>query len=112
MQLGMFTMPLHDPARNLTDVLSEDREAVLLTDRLGMAEGWCGEHISSTAEPLGLVPDVLRLTDRADQGHKICLWRFEPAATASGASGGASRQFRSYVTGSLYHGHRPWRPDQ
>jgi alkanesulfonate monooxygenase SsuD/methylene tetrahydromethanopterin reductase-like flavin-dependent oxidoreductase (luciferase family) len=52
MQLGMFTMPLHDPARNLTDVLSEDREAVLLADRLGMVEAWCGEHISSTAEPV------------------------------------------------------------
>ncbi|MBT3332030.1 MAG: LLM class flavin-dependent oxidoreductase [Rhodospirillaceae bacterium] len=52
MKLGMFMMPLHDPARSLTDVLSEDREAVILADSLGMAEAWCGEHISSTAEPI------------------------------------------------------------
>jgi len=52
MELGMFMMPLHNPARNLTDVLSEDREAVLLADSLGMTEAWCGEHISSTAEPI------------------------------------------------------------
>ena len=52
MKLGMFMMPLHNPARNLTDVLSEDREAVILADSLGMSEAWCGEHISSTAEPI------------------------------------------------------------
>ena len=52
MKLGMFMMPLHNPARSLTDVLAEDREAVILADDLGMTEAWCGEHISSTAEPI------------------------------------------------------------
>ena len=52
MKLGMFMMPLHNPARSLTDVLDEDRDAVILGDQLGMAEAWCGEHISSTAEPI------------------------------------------------------------
>jgi len=52
MKLGMFMMPLHNPARNLTDVLGEDRDAIILADKLEMVEAWCGEHISSTAEPI------------------------------------------------------------
>ena len=52
MQLGMFAMPLHPPARPLADTLEEDRQAVLLADRLGFSEAWFGEHFSSTAEPI------------------------------------------------------------
>ena len=35
MKLGFFTMPLHPPGRDYTQTLKEDREAVLLADRLG-----------------------------------------------------------------------------
>lgn len=52
MQLGMFAMPLHPPDRLLADTLDEDRQAVLLADRLGFSEAWFGEHFSSTAEPI------------------------------------------------------------
>ena len=52
MKLGMFMMPLHDPTRNLTEVLTEDRDAIILADKLEMVEAWCGEHVSSTAEPI------------------------------------------------------------
>jgi alkanesulfonate monooxygenase SsuD/methylene tetrahydromethanopterin reductase-like flavin-dependent oxidoreductase (luciferase family) len=52
MKLGMFTMPLHPPKRSLADTLEEDRQAVILADQLGFSETWCGEHLSSIAEPI------------------------------------------------------------
>jgi alkanesulfonate monooxygenase SsuD/methylene tetrahydromethanopterin reductase-like flavin-dependent oxidoreductase (luciferase family) len=50
--LGVFMMPLHPPARDLTTVLEEDRDLVKLADRLGYAEAWMGEHYTSTGEPV------------------------------------------------------------
>lgn len=50
--LGLFLMPLHPPARDLTMVLEEDRDLVKLADRLGYAEAWMGEHYTSTGEPV------------------------------------------------------------
>lgn len=52
MRLGYFTMPLHPPSRNYTEVLEEDREAIVLADRLGYAEAFVGEHVTDTAEPV------------------------------------------------------------
>src|SRR3974390_1812875 len=52
MRLGYFTMPLHPPSRNYTQVLKEDREAILLADRLGYVEAFVGEHITDLAEPV------------------------------------------------------------
>jgi len=51
-KLGLFMMPLHPPARDLTTVLEEDRDLVKLVDRLGFSEAWMGEHYTSTAEPV------------------------------------------------------------
>ena len=34
MKLGLIMMPLHDPRRDYATVLREDREAVILADRL------------------------------------------------------------------------------
>jgi hypothetical protein len=42
MDLGLFTMPIHPPHRNYTETLQEDRERVLLADRLGFTEGYVG----------------------------------------------------------------------
>ncbi|ROT46587.1 LLM class flavin-dependent oxidoreductase [Pusillimonas sp. NJUB218] len=50
MKLGMFMMPLHPPGRNPTETLAEDREAVLLADRLGYTEAYVGEHVTDAAE--------------------------------------------------------------
>jgi alkanesulfonate monooxygenase SsuD/methylene tetrahydromethanopterin reductase-like flavin-dependent oxidoreductase (luciferase family) len=50
MKLGMFMMPLHPPGRNVSETLQEDREAVLLADRLGYAEAYVGEHVTDAAE--------------------------------------------------------------
>lgn len=52
MRLGYFTMPLHPPTRNYTAVLKEDREAIVLADRLGYVEAFVGEHVTDTAEPV------------------------------------------------------------
>lgn len=50
MKLGMFMMPLHPPERDIGETLAEDREAVLLADRLGFAEAFVGEHVTDAAE--------------------------------------------------------------
>jgi len=52
MRLGYFTMPLHPPARNYTEVLKEDREAIVLADELGFVEAFVGEHVTDLAEPV------------------------------------------------------------
>ena len=45
-------MPIHPPNRNLAQALSEDRELVILADKLGFEEAWMGEHFTSTGEPV------------------------------------------------------------
>jgi hypothetical protein len=35
MKFGLFMMPLHDPQRDYTQVLQEDRGAILLAEQLG-----------------------------------------------------------------------------
>ena len=50
MKLGMFMMPLHPPGRNAWETLAEDREAILLADRLGFEEAFVGEHVTDLAE--------------------------------------------------------------
>lgn len=51
-KLGMFTMPFHHPARDYATILEEDREAVILADRLGFTEAFVGEHFNSWSEPI------------------------------------------------------------
>jgi alkanesulfonate monooxygenase SsuD/methylene tetrahydromethanopterin reductase-like flavin-dependent oxidoreductase (luciferase family) len=50
MKYSTFMMPLHPPGRNVTESLQEDREAVLLADRLGFSEAYVGEHVTDAAE--------------------------------------------------------------
>lgn len=52
MKLGYFTMPLHPPGRDYTQTLKEDREAILLADRLGYCEAFVGEHVTDQAETI------------------------------------------------------------
>ena len=52
MKLGFFTMPMHPPGRNYTQTLKEDREAVLLADRLGLCEASIGEHATDVCESI------------------------------------------------------------
>lgn len=50
MKIGTFLMPLHPPSRKPHETLREDREAVLLADRLGYSEAYVGEHVTDLAE--------------------------------------------------------------
>ena len=52
MRLGMFMQPVHNPARNFTQVLQEDRETIILADQLGFEEVFVGEHLTATVEPI------------------------------------------------------------
>ena len=50
MKLGTFMMPLHPPTRPAWQTYLEDREAILLADRLGYCEALVGEHVTDLAE--------------------------------------------------------------
>lgn len=52
MKIGYFTMPIHPVDRNYTETLQEDREAVILADRLGFSEAYIGEHVTDKAETI------------------------------------------------------------
>jgi len=45
-----FMMPIHPPGRSVTETLQEDREAILLADKLGFSEAYVGEHVTDAAE--------------------------------------------------------------
>jgi len=50
MRLGYFTMPVHPMHRNWTETLKEDREAIILADKLGFASAFVGEHLTDACE--------------------------------------------------------------
>ncbi len=50
MRLGYFTMPLHPLHRDYTETLREDREAIILADKLGFHDAFVGEHLTDKAE--------------------------------------------------------------
>jgi len=50
MRLATFMMPLHPPGRSPAATLAEDREAILLADKLGYREALVGEHVTDLAE--------------------------------------------------------------
>ena len=50
MKLSTFMMPLHPPGKPWLQSLQEDREAILLADRLGYEEAFVGEHVTDAAE--------------------------------------------------------------
>jgi alkanesulfonate monooxygenase SsuD/methylene tetrahydromethanopterin reductase-like flavin-dependent oxidoreductase (luciferase family) len=50
MRLGFFTMPLHPRTRDPAVTLQEDREAVILADKLGFYDAFVGEHLTDPEE--------------------------------------------------------------
>jgi alkanesulfonate monooxygenase SsuD/methylene tetrahydromethanopterin reductase-like flavin-dependent oxidoreductase (luciferase family) len=50
MRLGYFSMPLHPLGREWADTLREDRDAVILADRLGFHDAFIGEHLTDRHE--------------------------------------------------------------
>lgn len=91
MQLGMFMMPLHHPAKDYAVALAEDREAVILADRLGFSDCWIGEHYTSKAEqitsPLIFLATVIPETERIRLGTGVVnLPQHHPAMVAGQAA--------------------------
>ncbi|PPR62907.1 MAG: 3,6-diketocamphane 1,6 monooxygenase [Alphaproteobacteria bacterium MarineAlpha4_Bin2] len=91
MHLGMFMQPVHDPKRELTKVLEDDRETIKLADRLGYREVWVGEHTAATSEPitdpLVFLATLIGETKQIKLGTGVyCLPHHHPAQIASQAA--------------------------
>jgi len=71
MKLGTFMMPVHPPARKPWQTLQEDREAILLADRLGYCEAFVGEHVTDVAE--NITSCLMFLASVAHDTHQIKL---------------------------------------
>jgi alkanesulfonate monooxygenase SsuD/methylene tetrahydromethanopterin reductase-like flavin-dependent oxidoreductase (luciferase family) len=50
MRLGYFTMPMHPLHRPWAETLQEDREIVMLADKLGFHDAFIGEHLTDANE--------------------------------------------------------------
>lgn len=90
-KLGMFTMPFHHPDRDYAAILDEDREAVILADRLGFTEVFVGEHFSSWSEritsPLIFLASVIDQTRQIRLGTGVInLPQLHPATVAAHAA--------------------------
>jgi len=88
MRLGMFLMPVHDPAKPLAQCFDEDLELVVRCEALGFDEFWVGEHHSSTIENI-VMPEIfigkaLGMTNRIRLGPApVCLQYHHPVHVAS-----------------------------
>src|SRR3954466_6527720 len=88
MKLGYFTMPLHAVGRAWRQKLAEDREAVLLAERLGFEEAFIGEHVTDLAETITscliFIATLARDTRRIRLGSgTVTLANRPPAVTAA-----------------------------
>ena len=71
MKLGTFMMPLHPPQRSPWQTYAEDREAILLAERLGYCEALVGEHVTDLAE--NVTSCLMFLASLAHDTKKIVL---------------------------------------
>jgi alkanesulfonate monooxygenase SsuD/methylene tetrahydromethanopterin reductase-like flavin-dependent oxidoreductase (luciferase family) len=88
MKLGFFTMPLHPVGRDWRQTLAEDREAILLAERLGFEEAFIGEHLTDLAETITscliFIATLARDTKRIKLGSgTVNLANRHPASTAA-----------------------------
>ncbi len=88
MDLGYFSMPLHPPGRDYLETLREDRDAVVLADRLGFTEAFIGEHVTDVAESVTdsavFLASLAPLTSRIKLGTgTVNLPNGHPAAIAT-----------------------------
>jgi alkanesulfonate monooxygenase SsuD/methylene tetrahydromethanopterin reductase-like flavin-dependent oxidoreductase (luciferase family) len=88
MQLGFFTMPIHPLNKDWRVSLREDREAFILADELGFAEGYVGEHVTDKAENITscitFIATLIDATKRIKLGTgTINMPNNHPATTAA-----------------------------
>ncbi|HEY2249751.1 MAG TPA: LLM class flavin-dependent oxidoreductase [Planctomycetaceae bacterium] len=88
LRLGMFVMPVHDPAKPLARCIDEDVELAVECERLGFDEFWVGEHHTSTLENI-VMPEIfiakaLALTKTMRFGPApVCLQYHHPVHVAN-----------------------------
>jgi alkanesulfonate monooxygenase SsuD/methylene tetrahydromethanopterin reductase-like flavin-dependent oxidoreductase (luciferase family) len=88
LRLGMFVMPIHDPAKPMAQCFDEDLELAVKCEELGFADFWVGEHHSSTYENI-VMPEiflgkVLGLTKSIRVGPApVCLQYHHPVHVAN-----------------------------
>lgn len=87
-QLGMFVMPIHDPAKPMSQCFDEDLELAVKCEELGFTDFWVGEHHSSTYENI-VMPEiflgkVLGQTESIRVGPApVCLQYHNPVHVAN-----------------------------
>jgi len=91
MKLGIFMMPVHPLHRNHTETLKEDRETVILADRLGFHDAFIGEHLTDKAEnitnSLLFLATLIHSTQRIKLASGTCnLSQIHPAIVAANAA--------------------------
>ena len=59
MQLGLFLMPAARPDRPLADTIDWNLDLIRTADRLGYAEAWVGQHLTSPWEPLSSPQQII-----------------------------------------------------
>jgi alkanesulfonate monooxygenase SsuD/methylene tetrahydromethanopterin reductase-like flavin-dependent oxidoreductase (luciferase family) len=88
LRLGMFVMPIHDPAKPLAQCVDEDLELAIQCERMGFDEFWVGEHHTSTVEnivmPELFIAKALAMTNRLRLGPApVCLQYHHPVHVAN-----------------------------
>ena len=88
MNVAYFTMPVHPPERDYLTILREDREAILLADRLGYTEAYVGEHTTDVAESVTDCAVFLASLAHETRNIRLCtgtvnLPNSHPAAVAA-----------------------------
>jgi alkanesulfonate monooxygenase SsuD/methylene tetrahydromethanopterin reductase-like flavin-dependent oxidoreductase (luciferase family) len=88
MKLGFFTMPMHPTGKDWRTSLAEDRDAIVLCDRLGYSEAYVGEHTTDPDE--NITSSAIFLATLAHATQRIRLGTgtinvptHHPAATAA-----------------------------
>ena len=104
MRLGYFAMPMHPQGRAWAETLREDREAVILADRLGFHDAFIGEHLTDRHENITnslvflatLIPETTQIrlatgtTNLANTGGKVALVQGTNALTCGASPGSCS----------------------
>ena len=87
-EIGIFLQPVHAPSKDITEGLEQDRELIIMADRLGFKECWVGEHISATVEPITdpliFCASLIDATKQIKMGTGVmCLPQQHPATAAA-----------------------------
>src|SRR5665213_1278865 len=73
MRLGYFTMPVHPLGRDWAQTLQEDREAIILADRLGFYDAFVGEHLTDACENVTKTIKLATGTTNLSQMHPVLI---------------------------------------